>query len=163
MQILSLCRDTKAGLRSVHPRRLEWQWPSDCIVIFWSDRVDVVLRMRWGHYGERWPLNPAAPGSSGNLQVKGAAVEPFVYLLVRFGLWHHINSISLFTFYLQFKQMLSDFKPALDSMVTRRVLFVLAELKFTGKRRKKPGIVINRSMLLFEVNSGAWELKPYCK
>lgn len=59
--------------------------------------------------------------------------------------------------------MLSDFNPALDSMVTQRVLFVLAELKFTGKRRKKRGIVINSSMLLFEVNSGAWELKPYCK
>lgn len=48
-------------------------------------------------------------------------------------------------------------------MATQRVLFVLAELKFTGKCRKKREIVINSSMLLLEVNSGAWELKPYCK
>lgn len=48
-------------------------------------------------------------------------------------------------------------------MATERVLFVLSEWKFTGKCRKKREIVINSSMLLLEVNSGAWELKPYCK
>lgn len=77
-----------------------------------------------------------------------------------------IDPLQIYSFSLRVSltlcQQIQRVKQSSEAMVTKTcwVLFVLIKLKFMGKCRKEaPDSVINRYMLLYEVNNGAWEFR----